>query len=307
MVVAVQRQVLPRLAAVVARQGRFLSTTRVALDSSADAAEGEHDERTAAIAKYLRSYNAAETKRTGILARKLGMTQTFTLWGERVPLTAFQIEDLQVVEHKTVDRDGYSAMRLGAVNLEPRKVKKPVLGQFRKHKLPPKQHVAEFRVTEDCILPIGTHISCSHFIPGQYVDVQGVTIGKGFQGVMKRHNFKGMPASHGVTLTHRKAGGLGGGQDPGRVWKGKRMEGRMGGVKRYQFGLQVYQIDTRYNLLYVVGSAPGAKNSIVKIRDAMYKPPSFLPIPTLPVELLPKDKIIVPPGENDPFNINISS
>eukprot|EP00049_Salpingoeca_infusionum_P022757 m.8625 g.8625 ORF g.8625 m.8625 type:complete len:307 (-) comp5379_c0_seq1:266-1186(-) len=274
---------------------RLVSTTSVSLS------DAQSEEQAVSPTGHVKPYIAGQTRRCGLLARKVGMTQLFTEWGERVPVTAFQVENMQVLAQRTPEKHGYTALQVGAEDVAPRKVTKQQLTVFENLGIKPKRHICEFKVSDDCLLPVGTELTCEHFIPGQYVDIQGVTIGKGFQGVMKRHNFGGMPASHGVTLTHRKAGGMGGGQDPGRVWKGKRMEGRMGGKKVTQMNLQVYRVDTRYNMLFVVGSVPGSKNSIVKIKDAMTKPPSEAPIPTQPAHSLPKMPFTVSGAAQDPF------
>eukprot|EP00730_Choanoeca_flexa_P005505 TRINITY_DN11960_c0_g1_i9.p2 TRINITY_DN11960_c0_g1~~TRINITY_DN11960_c0_g1_i9.p2 ORF type:complete len:340 (+),score=39.15 TRINITY_DN11960_c0_g1_i9:2025-3044(+) len=222
------------------------------------------------------------SRRCPVFMTKLGMTQSWDMWGSKLVMTVLQVNDCQVVGHRTQEKDGYNAIILGAENKPERKTKGTVLGQYKKVSLPPKRHREEVKVTPDCNLPLGWNLGVEHFEPGQLVDVRGVTIGKGFAGVMKRHNFAGMPASHGQTKTHRRMGGYGGGQDPGRVWKGKRNAGRMGGQKRWQYSLMVQRMDTRYNLLYVRGSIPGAKGSRVLVRDTLMhldQRPSFITRP----------------------------
>ncbi|XP_062523238.1 large ribosomal subunit protein uL3m-like, partial [Corticium candelabrum] len=159
-------------------------------------------------------------------------------------------------------------------------VTKPLQGHFAKASLPVKRKLWEFRVTEDASVPVGTEIVASHFLPGQYVDVAGTTIGKGFQGVMKKHKMKGQGASHGVTKTHRKMGATGGGTDPGRIWPGKRMPGRMGCKRRTTMSLKVYRINNKYNILYVSGCIPGYNGSYVRVTDARRKPVQEPPFPT---------------------------
>ncbi|EDQ91371.1 uncharacterized protein MONBRDRAFT_23696 [Monosiga brevicollis MX1] len=241
-------------------------------------------------------------RRAPLIAKKLGMTQTWDRWGTLIPMTVLQVEDCQVVGHRTIERDGYEALILGAETIKDSKLDGRIRGQFAKHGLPSKRHMEEARISAEAMLPIGYELSCEHFEPGQLVDVRGTTIGKGFAGVMKRHNFKGMPATHGVTKTHRRMGGFGGGQDPGRVWKGKRNAGRMGGVLRWQRNLAVIRIDTRYNLIMVAGSIPGAENSRVLVRDAIMNPlhkPNFI---SRPKGTLGAGLFEAPVPEEDPYN-----
>jgi large subunit ribosomal protein L3 len=193
--------------------------------------------------------------------------------GHPVPITVLQVLDNQVVNVRTKDKEGYWGLQVGGINHpKPKNLLKPVLGQYQRADVVPKRKLWEFRVTEDALLPVGTSIFASHFVCGQYVDVCAKSIGKGFQGVMKRHGMKGQPASHGQTKTHRKMGATGGGQDPGRIWPGKRMPGRMGGKRVTTPNLQVVRINQQFNVLYVRGAVPGHENTFVRVTDARRKP-----------------------------------
>ena len=169
--------------------------------------------------------------RTGLIARKLGTSRVFNADGTQTPVTLLQLDNLQVVAHKTKDKDGYDALQLGAGTRRVSRVSKPMRGHFAKAKVEPKSTVTEFRITPDAFVDVGTELSAAHFVAGQKVDVCGITIGKGFAGAMKRHNFAGLEASHGVSISHRSHGSTGNRQDPGRVFKGKRMAGHMGQVR----------------------------------------------------------------------------
>lgn len=224
-------------------------------------------------------------RRTGLIALKLGMTQLWNKNGESMAVTLLQVIDNQVVMVRTKEKEGYYALQVGAID-HPKlqNVKKPMLGQFQRAGVPPKRKLIEFKVTRNALLPAGMHLDTSHYVPGQFVDVCAKSIGKGFQGVMKRHNMKGQPASHGVTKTHRKMGATGGGQDPGRVFPGKKMPGRMGGKRVTLKCRRVLRINHRHNVLYVKGPVPGPTNSYVRITDAKMKPnctkapfPTYIP------------------------------
>ena len=218
--------------------------------------------------------------RTGLIAQKLGMTRLFTEEGIHVPVTVLSVEDCEVTDVKTVDKNGYSAVQIGWGSAKPNRVSKPLRGQFAKAKLEPKKRLVEFRVSPDALLEVGTRISARHFIVGQKVDVSGTSIGKGFAGGMKRHNFGGLEASHGVSISHRSHGSTGNSQDPGKVWKGKKMAGHMGNAKRTVQNVKVHAVDADKGLVLVRGSVPGAKGGFVLISDACKGPvPENAPYP----------------------------
>ena len=218
--------------------------------------------------------------RTGLIAQKLGMTRLFTEEGIHVPVTVLSVENCEVTDVKTVDKNGYSAVQIGWGSARPNRVSKPLRGQFAKAKVEPKKRLVEFRVSPDALLDVGTRISAGHFIVGQKVDVSGTSIGKGFAGGMKRHNFGGLEASHGVSISHRSHGSTGNSQDPGKVWKGKKMAGHMGDAKRTVQNVKVHAVDADRGLLLVRGSVPGAKGGFVLISDACKEPvPENAPYP----------------------------
>ncbi|VDC06569.1 unnamed protein product [Peniophora sp. CBMAI 1063] len=212
--------------------------------------------------------------RTGVLARKRGMTSIWDSFGQRVPVTVFQLENCQVTANiKTVRRDKseYHAVQLAGSDRSEKNTTAQMLGHFEKAGVAPKRIVKEFEVTPDAHLPIGTTLAAAHFVPGQYVDVTANTIGKGTQGGMKRWGFKGLRASHGVSISHRSAGSTGGHQDPGRVWPGKKMAGKMGNKRRTAQNLYVVRIDNALDLIFVKGCVPGVDDAHVMIRDARKK------------------------------------
>mmetsp|Transcript_20716 Transcript_20716/g.30795 ORF Transcript_20716/g.30795 Transcript_20716/m.30795 type:complete len:422 (+) Transcript_20716:44-1309(+) len=213
-----------------------------------------------------------ESRRTGVLATKLGMMGLFNEWGERFAFTVLKIDSNYVVQSKSEQNEGYNALQIGAIDQLARRVNKPLREHFAKAGVTPKKHLSEFRVSADALLPVGTQLHAQHFIPGQYVDVQATTIGKGFQGGMKRWGFAGLHASHGVSRAHRALGATGACQDPGRVWKGKKMAGRMGGKKRTVKNLRVWRITPILDLVWVFGAVPGHRNCVVKLTDAKNKP-----------------------------------
>lgn len=219
-------------------------------------------------------------QRTGLLAKKIGMTRLFDEKGNHVPVTVLQVEECQVVAVKTAERDGYVALQLGVGKAKANRVTKPMRGHFAKAKVEPKRALVEFRVTPDAVLEPGTEIAASHFVAGQFVDVTGTTIGKGFAGVMKRHNFGGLRATHGVSVSHRSHGSTGGRQDPGRVFKNKRMAGHMGVVRVTQQNLAVVAVDAAQGLIMVKGAVPGADGGILQVRDAVKRVlPKDVPFP----------------------------
>ena len=210
-----------------------------------------------------------QTVRTGLLATKLGMTRVFDANGKHVPVTLLKLEDCQVVAVRTADKDGYVAVQLGARKAKVKNVSKGLRGHFAKAKVEPLKELVEFRVSDDALLEVGTALSVEHFIAGQYVDVSATTIGKGFAGVMKRHNFSGLRATHGVSVSHRSHGSTGQRQDPGRVFKNKKMAGHMGATRVTTQNLKVYGVDAAQDLIMVVGAVPGSEGALVEIRDAV--------------------------------------
>jgi large subunit ribosomal protein L3 len=219
--------------------------------------------------------------RTGVIAKKVGMTRLFQEDGRHVPVTVLALEDCQVVSHRTAERDGYVALQVGSGEAKQKNVNKPQREHFAKAEVPLKMKVAEFRLAdEDGLLPVGSTISAEHFVAGQMVDVTGHTQGKGFQGGMKRWGFGGLRASHGVSVSHRSLGSTGQRQDPGKVFKNKKMAGHMGDKQRTQQNLEIVRTDAVRGLIFVKGSVPGSKNSWLLVRDAVKLPmPEGAPFP----------------------------
>ena len=209
--------------------------------------------------------------RSGVIAKKLGMTRLFMEDGRQVPVTVLAMEGCQVVAQRTAERDGYSAVQLGVGTARPKNTTKPMRGHFAKAKVEPKRKVAEFRVSPDNLIAVGEEITADHYFEGQYVDIAGTTIGKGFAGGMKRHNFRGLEATHGVSISHRSHGSTGQCQDPGRVFKGKKMAGHLGAVRVTTQNLQVVRTDAERGLIMVKGAVPGSKGGWVTIKDAVKK------------------------------------
>ena len=207
--------------------------------------------------------------RTGVIAKKVGMTRLFQEDGRHVPVTVLALEGCQVVGQRTAETDGYVALQLGAGSVKAKNVAKPQRGQFGKAEVEPKAKVVEFRVAEDALVDVGTEISADHFVAGQMVDVSGTTQGKGFAGAMKRWGFGGMRATHGVSISHRAHGSTGNRQDPGRVFKNKKMAGHMGARNRTQQNLEIVRTDAERGLLFVKGSVPGSKGAWLLVRDAV--------------------------------------
>src|SRR4029079_254232 len=210
--------------------------------------------------------------RTGVIAKKVGMTRLFQADGRHVPVTVLQLDDVQVIGRREMDKDGYTAVQLGAGKAKAKNVAKPQRVAFGKAEAEPKARVVEFRVDEDALLDVGAHISADHFVPGQMVDVSGVTQGKGFAGAMKRWGFGGLRATHGVSVSHRSHGSTGNRQDPGRVFKNKKMAGHMGARNRTQQNLEVVRTDPARGLLFIKGSVPGHKGSWLTVQDAIKLP-----------------------------------
>ncbi len=206
--------------------------------------------------------------RTGVIAQKVGMTRLFTEEGNHVPVTVLKLDQCQVVAVRTAEKDGYSAVQLGIGKAKVKNVSKAQRGHFAKAKVEPKRKLNEFRVAKDAVLEVGAEITAAHFVTGQFVDVSGVTSGKGFQGVMKRWNFKGGPASHGSKKWHRRPGSIGQRKTPGRVYKGKRMAGHMGMERITVQNLEVVEIRADENIILVKGAIPGANGGLVVLRQS---------------------------------------
>lgn len=207
--------------------------------------------------------------RTGLLAKKIGMTRIFRDSGEMVPVTVLHVDNCFVSQVRTAEKDGYTAVQLAAGPRRAKTISKAMLGHFAKAKIEPKQKVGEFRVPADALLEMGAELSASHFVAGQYIDVAGITTGKGFAGAIKRHGFGGMRATHGVSVSHRAHGSTGQRQDPGKVFKGKKMAGHMGATRITAQNLEVVAIDETENLILVKGAVPGFRGAWLEVRDAI--------------------------------------
>ncbi len=210
--------------------------------------------------------------RTGLIAKKVGMTRLFMEDGKQIPVTVLSLENLQVVAQRTADANGYTAVQLGAGNAKAKRTSKAMRGHFAAAKVEPKRKVAEFRVAPENMINVGEEILANHYFEGQYVDVSGTSIGKGFAGAMKRHNFGGLRATHGVSISHRSHGSTGQCQDPGKVFKGKKMAGHMGAAKVTTQNLQVVKTDADRGIIMVKGAVPGSKGGWVTLKDAVKKP-----------------------------------
>ena len=210
--------------------------------------------------------------RTGVIAKKMGMPRLFQADGRHVPVTVLQLEEVQVVARREMDKDGYTAVALGAGKAKAKNVAKPQRAAFGKASVEPKARVVEFRVAEDALLDVGATISADHFVAGQLVDISGVTQGKGFAGAMKRWGFRGLRATHGVSVSHRSHGSTGNRQDPGRVFKNKKMAGHMGARNRTQQNLEIVRTDAARGLIFVKGSVPGSKGGWLQVTDAIKLP-----------------------------------
>ena len=218
--------------------------------------------------------------RTGLIAQKLGMTRVFDAEGNHVPVTVLKVDNCQVVAVRIRERDGYTALQLGVGTTKIKNVSKPLRGHFAKAKVEPKAHLAEFRISEDALLPVSAEITVEHFVPGQFVDVVGVSIGKGFAGAMKRHNFGGLGASHGVSISHRSHGSTGQRQSPGKTFKNKKMAGHLGSARVTTQSLKVISADAERGVLMIKGSVPGSAGGYVLVKDAAKrKAPEGLPFP----------------------------
>ena len=210
--------------------------------------------------------------RTGLIAKKVGMTRLFMADGRQIPVTVLSLENLQVVAQRTADTNGYTAVQLGAGNAKAKRTSQAMRGHFAAAKVEPKRKVAEFRVAPENMINVGETLTANHYFEGQYVDVCGTSIGKGFQGAMKRHNFGGLRATHGVSVSHRSHGSTGQCQDPGKVFKGKKMAGHMGSARVTTQNLQVVKTDADRGVIMVKGAVPGSKGGWVTIKDAVKKP-----------------------------------
>ena len=210
--------------------------------------------------------------RSGVIAKKMGMTRLFMEDGRQIPVTVLQLDNLQVVAQRTIEKDGYVAVQLGAGTAKVKRTSQAMRGHFAAAKVEPKRKVAEFRVDADAMLDVGEEIIADHYFAGQYVDVAGTSIGKGFAGAMKRHNFGGLRATHGVSISHRSHGSTGQCQDPGKVFKGKKMAGHMGAARVTTQNLEVVKTDSVRGLIMVKGAVPGSKGGWVTVKDAVKKP-----------------------------------
>jgi large subunit ribosomal protein L3 len=218
--------------------------------------------------------------RTGVIAKKLGMARFFDEAGAHVPVTVLSLEGCQVVGVRTQEKDGYVALQLGAGAKKPKNTSKAMRGHFGKAQVEPKAKLAEFRVSEDNLIDVGAEITADHFLPGQKIDVTATTVGKGFAGAMKRWNFGGLRATHGVSVSHRSHGSTGQRQDPGRTFKGKKMAGHLGQETVTTLNVTVWRVDVERGLILVKGSVPGTEGTFVKIRDAVKSPlPADAPKP----------------------------
>jgi len=218
--------------------------------------------------------------RSGVIAKKVGMTRLFMEDGRQVPVTVLQMESVQVVAQRRPETDGYSAVQLGAGTAKAKNTTQPMRGHFARASVAPKRKLVEFRVAPENLIDVGAEITADHFVSGQLVDVTGTSIGKGFQGAMKRHNFGGLRASHGVSISHRSHGSTGQCQDPGKVFKGKKMAGHMGDARCTVQNLEVVRTDPDRGLIMLRGAVPGSKGGWVTVRDAVKrKPPEGVPMP----------------------------
>ena len=232
--------------------------------------------------------------RTGVIAQKLGMTRVFDDTGNHIPVTVLKLDGCDVVDQRTIERDGYTALQLGTGAAKPKRVSKAMRGHFAKAKVEPRRKLVEFRVADDALLDIGTRISVEHFVSGQFVDVTGTSIGKGFAGAMKRHHFKGLRATHGVSISHRSHGSTGQCQDPGKVFKGKKMAGHMGAERGTTQNLRVVNTDGDEGLILIEGSVPGSKGGYVLVRDAIKRAlPDDAPYPGIVAEEAPVEEAVV--------------
>jgi large subunit ribosomal protein L3 len=218
--------------------------------------------------------------RSGVIAQKVGMTRIFTDAGEHIPVTVLKLDSCQVVAHRTIEKNGYVAVQLGSGLAKVKNVSKAERGHFAVAKVEPKRQVVEFRVSNDALIPVGAELTADHFVVGQFVDVSGTTTGKGFAGGMKRWNFGGLRATHGVSVSHRSIGSTGGRQDPGKTFKNKKMPGHLGAERVTTQNLRVVQTDTERGLILVEGAVPGVAGGWIHVRDAVKRAlPKDAPLP----------------------------
>jgi large subunit ribosomal protein L3 len=218
--------------------------------------------------------------RSGVIAQKVGMTRIFTDAGEHIPVTVLKLDNCQVVAHRTIEKNGYVAVQLGSGLAKVKNVSKAQRGHFAVAKVEPKQKIVEFRVSDDALIPVGAELTADHFVVGQFVDVSGTTTGKGFAGGMKRWNFGGLRATHGVSVSHRSIGSTGGRQDPGKTFKNKKMPGHLGAERVTTQNLRVVQTDAERGLILVEGAVPGVAGGWIHVRDAVKRPlPKDAPLP----------------------------
>ncbi|MDC0880277.1 50S ribosomal protein L3 [Hellea sp.] len=242
--------------------------------------------------------------RSGLLTKKVGMTQVYDEAGNHIPVTVLSLEGCQVVAHKTAARDGYTALQLGSGEAKVNRVSKAERERFSKAAVTPKKKLIEFRVEEDKLIEVGAEMLADHFVPGQKVDASGITVGKGFAGAMKRHNFGGLRATHGVSISHRSHGSTGQCQDPGKVFKGKKMAGHMGSVRRTVQNLEIARVDADQGLVLIKGATPGSKGAWIEIRDAVKGPKvSDLPLPgSFNISKAPIEDEIAPSDTTESIN-----
>lgn len=242
--------------------------------------------------------------RSGLLTKKVGMTQVYDEAGNHIPVTVLSLEGCQVVAHKTAARDGYTALQLGSGEAKVNRVSKAERERFSKAAVTPKKKLIEFRVEEDKLIEVGAEMLADHFVPGQKVDASGITVGKGFAGAMKRHNFGGLRATHGVSISHRSHGSTGQCQDPGKVFKGKKMAGHMGAVRRTVQNLEIARVDADQGLVLIKGATPGSKGAWIEIRDAVKGPKvSDLPLPgSFNISKAPVEDEIAPSDTTESIN-----
>jgi len=242
--------------------------------------------------------------RSGLLTKKVGMTQVYDEAGNHIPVTVLSLEGCQVVAHKTAARDGYTALQLGSGEAKVNRVSKAERERFSKAAVTPKKKLIEFRVEEDKLIEVGAEMLADHFVPGQKVDASGITVGKGFAGAMKRHNFGGLRATHGVSISHRSHGSTGQCQDPGQGFKGKKMAGHMGAVRRTVQNLEIARVDADQGLVLIKGATPGSKGAWIEIRDAVKGPKvSDLPLPgSFNISKAPVEDEIAPSDTTESIN-----